>query len=105
MDKPTLRRLGVSLYCLNLVRDMCNFLRWHDLSNFHPDIRIHVRKERCALTKQHRCMVDCELVNQPRVEILLDSIGSSRYSDISVSSNLSRLTKRAFYPVIDEVER
>ncbi len=39
------------------------------------------------------------------IEVLLDRIGSSCYSDISVSGNLSRLTKRALDTVIDEVER
>ena len=84
---------------------MGNFFRWDGLPNFHLDIGVHVRKERDAVAKQHRRIVDRELVNQPRVEILLDSIGSSRYSDISVSGNLSRSTKRAFHAVIDEVER
>src|SRR5258708_546984 len=90
---------------LNFVRDMDNFFRWNSLPNFHLDIGVHVRQERDAVTKKHRRVVDRELVNQPRIEILLDSIGSSRYSDISVSGNLSRSLKRAFYAVIDEVER
>src|SRR5260370_16987080 len=84
---------------------MDNFCRLNSLPKFHLDIGVHVRQERDAVTKKHRRVVDRELVNQPRIEILLDSIGSSRYSDISVSGNLSRSLKRAFYAVIDEVER
>jgi hypothetical protein len=49
--------------------------------------------------------VDRELVNQPRVEILLDRIGTSRYVDISISGNLSRSAKCALDAIIDEVER
>src|SRR5258708_30370873 len=84
---------------------MSNFLRRDGLPHFHLDIGVHVCKERSAVTKNHRHVMDRELINQPRVEILLDRIGSSRYSDISVSGNRSRLTKCAFYAVIDEVER
>src|SRR5438094_745160 len=84
---------------------MGNFFGWDGLPHFHLDIGVHVRKQRYTVTKKHGHVVDRELVNQPCVEILLDSIGSSRYSDISVPGNLSRLTKRAFHAVIDEVER
>src|SRR5438270_13441575 len=83
---------------------MSNFLRRNGLPHFHLDIGVHVRKERSAVTKNHRHVVDRELIDQPRVEILLDRIGSSRYSDISVSGNRSRLTKCAFYAVIVVVE-
>src|SRR5690242_20544187 len=92
-------------FLLYFVRDMNNFLRRNDLPHFHLEIGVHVRKERSAVTKNHRYGVDRELIDQPCVEILLDSIGSSCYSDISVSGNRSRLMKCAFYAVIYEVER
>src|SRR6516164_8060985 len=84
---------------------MNNFFGWDGFPHFHLDIGVHIRKERYAVAEKHRYEVDRELVNQPRVEILLDRIGSSRYSDIPVSGNLSRLMKRALDAIIDEVER
>ena len=63
-------------FLLNFVGDMGHFLRWDGLPYLHLDIGAHIRKERDTLAKNHRRVVDRELVNQSRVEILLDNIGS-----------------------------
>ncbi len=72
------------LQLLDIVRDMKNVLRRRDsFPDLHLDIGVHVRKERGALTKKDRHIVDRELVNQPCIEVLLDCVGS--YNSLGVA--------------------
>src|SRR5215218_4954687 len=57
------------------------------------------------LAEEDRRQRDGELIDQTRVEVLDDGVGTSRDSDILASGDLTRLPQRALDPVVDEVER
>src|SRR5215212_7523238 len=85
------------------MRDERRGYRFYDLQpNLVP---VDPVEQAHSFAEEHRCQRDRELIDQARVEVLEDGVGTAGDPDIPTSGNLTRLPQCARDSVVDEVER